>query len=119
MLSISGFTQLSSMRREGASFSGGCNWHCVHPHLQAPILFEACIVLLTSTLDKLHAELDRRTSGYYQVRREGIFNQPINLATALGSCRKYRKNRSQVVTCNPAARDTAAQVCSSCITHLT
>lgn len=34
---------------------------------EAPILFEACIVLLTSTLDKLHAELDRRLGGYYQV----------------------------------------------------
>lgn len=34
---------------------------------EAPILFESCIVLLTSTLDKLHAELDRRTTGYYQV----------------------------------------------------
>lgn len=37
------------------------------PAGEAPILFEACIVLLTSTLDQLHAELERRTSGYYQV----------------------------------------------------
>lgn len=36
--------------------------------MQAPILFEACIVLLTSTMSKLHEELDRRTTGYYQVR---------------------------------------------------
>jgi hypothetical protein len=32
---------------------------------EAPILFEACIVLLTSTLDKLHAELERQLTGYY------------------------------------------------------
>ena len=33
---------------------------------EAPLLFEACIVLLTSTLDKLHVELERQLSGYYE-----------------------------------------------------
>jgi hypothetical protein len=32
---------------------------------QAPVLFEACLVLLTSTLDALHAELGRRQGGHY------------------------------------------------------
>ncbi|KAJ9524025.1 hypothetical protein QJQ45_022487, partial [Haematococcus lacustris] len=36
----------------------------------APILFEACIVLLTSTLDKVYEELDRRTGAYYKEGEE-------------------------------------------------
>ncbi|GFH26691.1 uncharacterized protein HaLaN_24880, partial [Haematococcus lacustris] len=37
---------------------------------EAPILFEACIVLLTSTLDKVYEELDRRTGAYYKEGEE-------------------------------------------------
>jgi hypothetical protein len=43
--------------------------HCVAQFApQAPVLFESCIVLLTSTLNSLHEELARREAGFYQVR---------------------------------------------------
>ena len=61
------------------------------------MLFENCIVLLTTTLDNLYAELGRRTSGYYKVRA-AIRSPPdpgqISQTTAR-SCRGQGTDHSQ------------------------
>ena len=46
------------------SITDGCT--SLRDRGEAPVLFEACIVLLSSTLDKLHAELERQLNTYFQ-----------------------------------------------------
>jgi len=56
-------------------------WH----KMQAPILFESCLCLLVSVFSKLHAELDRRTNGYYKEGDTAVYDLYLGVRLAEAS----------------------------------